>query len=145
MNQVFRLRNWASTACAGLAVLALLTTTVSAAGDPTAELKTAATHAGFSAKYDSSKEVTQHLHHALNCLVGPNDKMFDQSAGNPCKGQGDGFLPDYKASKGEDMKYEEINLAARIGSEALASNNLAEQKAGARIVSMVLQNAQSQQ
>jgi hypothetical protein len=128
-----------------LAAVVFLSTAVRAAGDPSAELKTAATHAGFSAKYDTAKEVGQHLHHAINCLVGPQDKMFDQSAGNPCQGQGNGFLPDYKASKGEDTKYHEANLAARIGSEALSSNNLAEQKAGARILSMVLQEAQKEQ
>ena len=38
---------------------------VTAAGDPSAELKTAVTHAGFAAKYDTMKEVTLHLHHAL--------------------------------------------------------------------------------
>ncbi len=128
-----------------LAFVAFVSTMVGAAGDPAAELKTATTHAGFSAKYDSSKEVTMHLHHAINCLVGPQDKMFDQAAGNPCQGQGNGFLPDYKTSKGEDAKYQEANLAARIGSEAASSNNLAEQKAGARIVSMALQDLQKEQ
>ena len=50
---------------------------VTAAGDPMAELKTAVSHAGFAAKYETMKEVTLHLHHALNCLVGPQDKLFD--------------------------------------------------------------------
>lgn len=34
----------------------------SAPGGAAAELKTAVTHAGFAAKYDSLKEVTLHLH-----------------------------------------------------------------------------------
>src|SRR5689334_7985393 len=70
------------------------------------EMKTAITHAGFAENYDSMKEVSAHLHHVLNCLVGPNDKLFDSAAGNPCQGQGNGLLPDIKASMGEDQEYQ---------------------------------------
>lgn len=42
------------------------------------ELKTAITHAGFAEKYDSMKEVSLHLHHVVNCLVGEGDPMFER-------------------------------------------------------------------
>ena len=113
---------------------------VTAAGDPSAELKTAVTHAGFAAKYETLKEVTLHLHHALNCLVGPQDSRFDAAAGNPCQGQGNGFLPDQKAAKGEGNQYYEAWWAAQITGQALASDNLGAAKAAARIVNMVLDN-----
>ena len=113
---------------------------VTAAGDPSAELKTAVTHAGFAAKYETMKEVALHLHHALNCLVGPQDKLFDAAAGNPCQGQGNGFLSDQKAAKGEGNQYYDAWWAAQIAGQALASDNLGAAKAAARIVNMVLDN-----
>ena len=40
------------------------------------------------------KTVQMHLHHAVNCLVGPAGKGFDASAGNPCGKAGAGAIPD---------------------------------------------------
>ncbi len=114
---------------------------VTAAGDPSAELKTAATHAGFAAKYETLKEVTLHLHHAVNCLVGPQDKLFDGAAGNPCQGQGSGYLPDLKASKGESNQYYEAWWAAQIAGQALTSNDLGSARAAAHVVGLVLADA----
>ena len=114
---------------------------MAAAGNPDAELKTAITHAGFAGKYDALKEVSLHLHHVINCVVGPQDKMFDAAAGNPCQSQGNGFLPDLKAKKGEDAQYYQVQWVARIASQAIASNNLQEAKAAARIASLVLEDA----
>ncbi len=113
---------------------------VTAAGDPSAELKTAVTHAGFAAKYETMKEVNLHLHHALNCLVGPQDKLFDAAAGNPCQGQGNGYLADQKATKRDVGRYYEAWWAAQIAGQALASDNLEAGKAAARVVTMILDN-----
>jgi hypothetical protein len=99
------------------------------------------THAGFAAKYDALKEVSLHLHHVINCVVGPQDKMFDAAAGNPCQSQGNGFLPDLKVKKGEDAQYYQVQWVARIAGQAIASNNLQEAKAAARIASLVLEDA----
>jgi hypothetical protein len=110
-------------------------------GNPEAELKTALTHAGFAAKYDSLQEVTLHLHHVLNCVAGPRDKRFDASAGNPCQGQGDGALPDLKAKAGEDSQYYFARWIARIADEGIASKNLGEAKAAARVITLALQGA----
>lgn len=110
-------------------------------GNPEAELKTALTHAGFAGKYDSLKEVTLHLHHVVNCVAGPQDKRFDAAAGNPCQGQGNGALPDLKATTGEDARYYTAWWVARIAEQAIASRNLGEAKAAARVISLVLQDA----
>ncbi|HSB68606.1 MAG TPA: hypothetical protein VLT62_04625 [Candidatus Methylomirabilis sp.] len=111
------------------------------AGNPDAELQTAMTHAGFAAKYDTLKEVSQHLHHTINCVVGPQDKLFDAAAGNPCQGQGNGALPDLKAKKGSDPVYYEAWWAARVADQGIASQNLEEARAAARIASLALQDA----
>ena len=102
------------------------------------ELKTAITHAGFAEKYDSMNEVSLHLHHVVNCLVGANDPMFDKAAGNPCQGQGNGILPDIKAKMGEDQEYQVAWWLARMGSDAIKMGNLAQAKAAAHIINVQL-------
>jgi hypothetical protein len=121
-----------------MASVVLRSSPATAAGDPSVELKTAMTHAGFAAKYEALKEVTMHLHHTLNCLVGPQDKLFDAAAGNPCQGQGNGYLPDLKAAKGETPAYYGAWWAAQIADQAVGSSSLESAKAAARIVSAVL-------
>ena len=124
-----------------VAWLLLQSSLATAAGDPSVELQTAMTHAGFAAKYEALKEVTMHLHHTLNCLVGPQDKLFDAAAGNPCQGQGNGYLPDLKAAKGENNAYYDAWWAAQIAGQAVGSSSLGSAKAAARIVSSVLEGA----
>jgi hypothetical protein len=111
---------------------------VIAAGDPSVELKTATTHAGFAAKYEALTEVTMHLHHTLNCLVGPQDKRFNAAAGNPCQGQGNGYLPDLKAARGETAAYYDAWWAAQIAGQAVSATSLGEAKAAAHIVNLLL-------
>lgn len=98
------------------------------------ELKTAITHAGFAEKYDTLKEVTLHLHHVVNCLVGSNDKMFDNAAGNPCQGQGNGIMPDIKAKMGEDQEYLVAWWLAHTADQAITMGNLQQAKAAAHII-----------
>jgi hypothetical protein len=76
--------------------------TISAAradSDPAKEVATAAQHAGFAAKATDMKMTQMHLHHVVNCLVGPKGKGFDTTNANPCKDQGNGAIPDTKDSK----------------------------------------------
>ncbi len=100
------------------------------------ELKTAITHAGFAAKYDSLNEVTLHLHHVLNCLVGPSGTMYDAGAGNPCQGQGNGILTDIQGMSKD--KYNEAWWAAQIANEAITMKNLDQGKAAGRIIARTL-------
>jgi len=106
------------------------------------ELKTAITHAGFAEKYDTQKEVTLHLHHVLNCLVGSSDKMFDSGAGNPCQGQGNGILADIKAGMGEDQQYQVAWWLAQLADKAISMGNLQQQHAAAHIISTQLTSMQ---
>jgi hypothetical protein len=72
---------------AGTPVLAL-------AGDAGKEAETAAVHANLASNSSSLADAQTHLHHVVNCLVGPAGEGFDAKAGNPCKAQGDGAIAD---------------------------------------------------
>lgn len=61
------------------------------------EMSTAVMHAEFSAKSKTIAGVHLHLHHVVNCLVGTKGKQFDASAGDPCKGMGDGAINDARS------------------------------------------------
>jgi hypothetical protein len=111
------------------------------AGNPEAEIKTAMAHAGYAGKADALNSVHLHLHHVLNCVVGSQDKMFDAAAGNPCKDQGNGALPDIKAKMGQNLQYYEAWWAAQIASQGISSNDLPQAKAAAQIASLILEDA----
>lgn len=74
-------------ACAALVATPVL-------ADTAAELNIAQNHAGMAAKAADLKTTQMHLHHAVNCLVGPGGKGFDAAAGNPCGKAGAGAIPD---------------------------------------------------
>ena len=78
---------------AGLAVGLVLAST-KADADSAKEVTTAASHAGFAAKSADLKGTQMHLHHVVNCLVGPKGQGFDDKEANPCKDQGNGAIPD---------------------------------------------------
>lgn len=76
-----------------LAACAALTATPVLA-DTAAEISIAQTHAGLASKAADLKGVQMHLHHAVNCLVGPGGQGFDPSNANPCAKAGNGAIPD---------------------------------------------------
>ncbi|MGE5540496.1 MAG: hypothetical protein ACM30I_17905 [Gemmatimonas sp.] len=78
----------------GIAGMAAMAISSQAVADTAQEIRTAAEHAGLATQATSKRTVQMHLHHVINCLVGPNGDGFDASAGNPCDGQGDGAIPD---------------------------------------------------
>src|SRR5215467_12305333 len=78
---------------AGLAVGLVLAST-KADADSAKEVTTAASHAGLAAKSADLKGTQTHLHHVVNCLVGPKGQGFDDKEANPCKDQGNGAIPD---------------------------------------------------
>jgi hypothetical protein len=100
------------------AVAMLLPT--AAFADITAELATAQTHAGLAAKAPAIDGIHMHMHHALNCLEGPNGTDFDKTNMNPCASQGNGAIPD--ASAAQKAKLTEAVADLKTG---LASNDLA--------------------
>ena len=72
----------------------LLTFSIAAYADAKSEIATAAQHAGLAAAAPDLPQTHMHLHHALNCLVGPQDGDFDKTNMNPCAQQGKGAFPD---------------------------------------------------
>jgi hypothetical protein len=72
---------------AAIAALVLIPLPVMAA-DVAGEISTAATHATLAAQATALDGVHTHLHHTLNCLVGPGGSGFDAKQINPCAGSG---------------------------------------------------------
>jgi hypothetical protein len=82
----------ASIACLAGASLFLATTAFAA--DLGSEITNAQTHAGLAASAANLDGVHMHLHHALNCVVGPAGDGFDAKQMNPCAQSGSGALTD---------------------------------------------------
>jgi hypothetical protein len=82
--------------------------------DLAGELSTAQTHAGMAATQADIMMVHKHLQHAVNCLVGPSDSMFDAAAGNPCGKAGMGAIPD-STDAAQKTKLTAIASAAKSG------------------------------
>jgi hypothetical protein len=116
-NTIIAVR-WRLTAASALLALAL--PAAAFAADAAKEAATSATHAGLAAKAGTIEQVHMHLHHAVNCLVGPKGQGFDAKEANPCQQLGDGAIPDTAdaATKGK--------LAAALASAeaGLKSDNL---------------------
>jgi hypothetical protein len=81
-------------ASGGVIALVALTFAPAAWADASSETVTAATHASLAAGASDLTGVHTHLHHALNCLVGPNGSGFDAKELNPCAQSGNGAIPD---------------------------------------------------
>ncbi len=106
----------------GAAVAALLLAPVPVlAADAAGEIATAATHAELAGKAGNLAGTQMHLHHALNCLVGPTGAGFDPSNINPCVNAGSGAIPD-SADAGKKAKLEAAAATLRSG---LAAADLA--------------------
>lgn len=73
-----------------------------------AEISNARTHANNAANAPTLDAVHTHMHHALNCLVGPKGEGFDAGQMNPCTNAGNGAIVDEtdaaKKAKLEDAK-----------------------------------------
>jgi hypothetical protein len=110
-------KNWVGFALsAGLIAMPL-----AAHADVSDEVSTAAKHAGLSAEATSLAVAHTHLHHTLNCLVGPNGRGFDSKAANPCSDMGSGAIPDTTDAAAKKT-LEHIAARARM---ALRSHSLA--------------------
>lgn len=81
-----------------------------AAADAQQAIGIAAQHAGLAANAGNINVVHTHMHHVLNCLVGPGGDGFDAMPGNPCAMAG-GAIPQ---ENNADMKTKLLNVAAQI-------------------------------
>lgn len=107
---------------------------MAANADSASEAVTAATHAGLAAKSADINGVHTHLHHALNCLVGPGGAGFDKTNINPCANAGKGAIPD---ATDADTKTS-LEAAAEKARAGIASNDVATAKNDATDVEEML-------
>ncbi len=105
----------------GAAVAALLLAPLPVlAADAAGEIVTAATHADLAAKASDLAGTQMHLHHALNCLVGPDGTGYDPKNMNPCANAGSGAIPDTM----DAAKKTALEAAASTGRSGLAATDL---------------------
>lgn len=109
----------------GAAAALLFPTAVFA--DAHSEIVNAAEHAGYAAAAADIAGVHAHLHHALNCLVGPGGNGFDAKELNPCAHAGNEIIPDTS----DAAKKASFEAAAAKAREGIADGNLASAKATA--------------
>jgi len=119
---------------AGIVTCTLIALPASAqTADPAQETATAGQHAGLAAQGASIEQVHMHLHHTVNCLVGPKGQGFDAKEANPCQKLGNGAIPDTtdqtskakltaalaKAQAG--LKSDDLTAAKKAATEAQAA------------------------
>jgi len=91
-----------------------------ALADGHSEIVNAQAHAGYAAGSSDMAGVHAHLHHTLNCLVGPAGSGFDAKELNPCANAGNGAIPD----TADAAKKATLESAAAKAREGLASSDL---------------------
>lgn len=111
----------------GAAVATVLIMPTAVLADAHSEIVNADEHAGYAAVATSMGEVQAHLHHALNCLVGPGGNGFDAKQMNPCAQSGKGAIPDTTDAK----KKAALEAAAAKAREGLATSDMAAAKKAA--------------
>jgi hypothetical protein len=116
-----------------LAVVAFAPLTAAAA-DLGAEISNAGMHAGLAAQGSDVTTVHMHLHHTVNCLVGPSGNGFDPKQLNPCQGDGNGAIPD----ESDAGKKKALQDAAAKAQDGIAASDLATAQHDAASVASML-------
>ena len=93
----------------------------------------------MSAGSSKLEDVHMHLHHVINCLVGPSGQGYDSTAEDPCKGQGTGAINDVD-SKSKQLK--KLDEAVKNAKEGLKENDMKKAQKEAKEVMDDLQAAQ---
>jgi hypothetical protein len=107
-------------------IAALIATPVLA--DVATELSTAQTHAGMASTQTDIAMAQKHLHHAVNCLVGPSGAGFDAAAGNPCAKAGNGAIADST----DAAQKAKLEAAVKTATPGLTGTDLAATQAAAK-------------
>jgi hypothetical protein len=105
------------------------------AADAAKEISTAAQHAGFAAAATVVETVHSHLHHTVNCLVGPGGAGYDAKEADPCKGMGQGAIPDTS----DAAKKKSLEAALASANQGIAASDLAAAKKAAAETQAALQ------
>ena len=120
-----------------LAAAPVLFAATAFAADLGSEINNAASHAGLAAQAANINGVHTHMHHALNCLVGPQGDGFDAKEMNPCAQSGGGAIPD----ETDAMKKTKLMTARDDLSKGLALNDVAAAKASASAAQAAIESA----
>jgi hypothetical protein len=108
-----------SLAVAGAMAASMLSPLPVLAADAAGEIVTAATHADLASKASDLAGTQTHLHHALNCLVGPAGQGFDPKNMNPCANSGTGAIPD----TADPAKKASLEAAANLARSGIAATD----------------------
>lgn len=125
------------TAIAAIAAMSVLASAF-AAGDAAKQIATAEVHAQMAASVKDINMVHAHLHHVINCLVGPKGKLFDSKAEDPCQGMGDGAINDLADSPKLHAKLE---MAVEHAERGIKSTSYKKAHAAAVRVEALLKQA----
>jgi hypothetical protein len=103
-----------------------------------AEIAQAHSHATFAAKAGTIDAVHMHMHHSLNCLVGPKGDGFDASQMNPCANAGNGAITD----ETDAAKKAKLESAKADLMKGLAETDLKTAQATANSAAMTIASVQ---
>ena len=120
-----------------LAGAPLLIAATAFAADLGSELNNAGQHAGLAAQAADINGVHTHMHHALNCLVGPGGDGFDAKQMNPCAQSGGGAIPD----EADQMKKTKLMAAKNDLTKGIAEMDIAAAKADATAAQTAIASA----
>jgi hypothetical protein len=109
------------------------------AGDFKGEVVTAIQHADLSATAPDMGYTHMHLHHTVNCLVGPKGAGFDAKELNPCANSGNGAIPD---AAGDAAKIKVMNEAVAKAQAGIAATDKATAQKDAADASALLKTIQ---
>jgi hypothetical protein len=118
------------------AALPLAAAAADSGGAASKQAATASAHAGMALGAADLKTAQLHLHHVVNCLVGPSGQGFDAKAGNPCKGMGQGAIAD---AKGDTAVEARLHTALSQAESGLAASTLDAAHADAQQAMQTLQ------
>lgn len=123
-------------AVAFVSVSFVATTAQAAAVQLNKEIAAAATHAGLAAQGEDLSQVRMHLHHTMNCLVGPKGEGYSSKDMDPCSALGNGAVVD-ASTKSTVLG---VNTAIMGTKKGLEAEDLAKAKEIAAEVNKLLLN-----
>ena len=122
----------------GFAAAVLIAGAAYAAADVKGEIDTAEEHLGYSVAAKDITEAHMHMHHAINCIVGPKGAGFDAAQINPCAGRGNGAIPD----SADAAQKQKLQAAADEAQKGLATTDLKAAKQSAEQIIALLEAAE---
>jgi hypothetical protein len=137
-----RKKRTTSLRAAALGMLAALGCAAAQAAAPQQHIETitAQVHSEMALNADSLNSARMHFHHVINCIVDPDDKLYELRAGNPCASMGSsgGALRDEAQN---DVQKKQLQHALEIARRGAASKTIEMARLYAEWLSDVLKTA----